>query len=143
MICDNAIHYNKDEGTVVITTEKTEEGICWSVADTGIGIPLAEQERIFERFYRVDKSHSRATRRHGSWTFHCKARRRITWSESPCGLRPGSGNHDHHRIPCLNLFLSVVAFLVDHGAHTLAQFIAIFTALEALDTEQGTFLCSR
>lgn len=142
-VCDNAIHYNKDEGTVVITTEKTEEGICWSVADTGIGIPLAEQERIFERFYRVDKSHSRATRRHGSWTFHCKARRRITWSECPCGLRPGSGNHDHHRIPCLNLFLSVVAFLVDHGAHTLAQFIAIFTALEALDTEQGTFLCSR
>lgn len=60
-VCDNAIHYNKDEGTVVITTEKTEEGICWSVADTGIGIPLAEQERIFERFYRVDKSHSRAT----------------------------------------------------------------------------------
>lgn len=60
-VCDNAINYNKDEGSVVIMTKKTEEGICWSVADTGIGIPLAEQERIFERFYRVDKSHSRAT----------------------------------------------------------------------------------
>ena len=60
-VCDNAIHYNKDEGSVVISSEETEEGICWRVGDTGIGIPLAEQERIFERFYRVDKSHSRAT----------------------------------------------------------------------------------
>lgn len=60
-VCDNAIHYNKDEGSVVISSEETEEGICWRVEDTGIGIPLAEQERIFERFYRVDKSHSRAT----------------------------------------------------------------------------------
>lgn len=60
-VCDNAIHYNKDEGSVVISSEETEEGICWCAKDTGIGIPLAEQERIFERFYRVDKSHSRAT----------------------------------------------------------------------------------
>ena len=60
-VCDNAIHYNKDEGSVVISSEETEEGICWRAEDTGIGIPLAEQERIFERFYRVDKSHSRET----------------------------------------------------------------------------------
>lgn len=60
-VCDNAINYNKEHGKVIISASKTSEGICWSAKDTGIGIPLAEQERIFERFYRVDKSHSRAT----------------------------------------------------------------------------------
>ena len=60
-VCDNAIHYNVTGGSVKISAEETAEGILWKVTDTGIGIPKEEQERIFERFYRVDKSQSRAT----------------------------------------------------------------------------------
>jgi len=60
-ICDNAIRYNKEGGKVTLTLKKGTEGIVLSVSDTGIGIPPEHRERIFERFYRVDKSHSRAT----------------------------------------------------------------------------------
>lgn len=58
-LCDNAIKYNRDNGTVTVTTERRpgESRLC--VRDTGIGIPYAEQNRVFERFYRVDKSHSK------------------------------------------------------------------------------------
>ncbi len=58
-LCDNAIQYNRSGGTVHVTIEERENTVAVSVADTGIGIPEAEQSRIFERFYRVDKSHSR------------------------------------------------------------------------------------
>lgn len=58
-LCDNAIKYNRPGGTVQITVEEREHVVAVSVADTGIGIPKEEQSRIFERFYRVDKSHSR------------------------------------------------------------------------------------
>ena len=58
-LCDNAIKYNKDGGTVAVTVG-AKDGICTvQVRDTGIGIPPAEQSRVFERFYRVDKSHSK------------------------------------------------------------------------------------
>lgn len=60
-LCENAVNYNKDDGNVILSCEQVENGVCWKVTDTGIGIPQAEQERVFERFYRVDKSHSRAT----------------------------------------------------------------------------------
>lgn len=63
-LCDNAVKYNKDGGAVHILMEpspKPEYAVRWSVWDTGIGVPEEEQERIFERFYRVDKSHSRET----------------------------------------------------------------------------------
>ena len=60
-LCSNAIRYNKPNGTVEVSVNKTEEGVLLQVADTGIGIPVKHQERIFERFYRVDKSHSRET----------------------------------------------------------------------------------
>lgn len=61
-LCDNAIKYNRPEGTVKITVGRGETGHPFvRVEDTGIGIPKEEQERVFERFYRVDKSHSRAT----------------------------------------------------------------------------------
>ncbi len=59
-IIDNAIKYNVYDGMVKIWVGKTLEGIKISVEDTGIGIPKDQQERIFERFYRVDKSHSKA-----------------------------------------------------------------------------------
>ena len=58
-ICENAIKYNKDGGTVVVWAGNTLNGPKVSVSDNGIGIPQEHLERIFERFYRVDKSHSK------------------------------------------------------------------------------------
>ena len=56
-LCDNAIKYNVPGGRVNIHVEDRK----LTVSDTGIGIPPEHQDRIFERFYRVDKSHSKAT----------------------------------------------------------------------------------
>lgn len=58
-LCDNAIKYNRENGKVEVTLQKEESGVLLSVSDTGIGIAPEHQERVFERFYRVDKSHSR------------------------------------------------------------------------------------
>lgn len=58
-LCDNAIKYNSRGGSVDVSVEPSESGIVLKVADDGIGIPEDEQNRVFERFYRVDKSHSR------------------------------------------------------------------------------------
>jgi len=58
-LCDNAIKYNKENGTVEIIINNTDDGVAVMVRDTGIGIPAAHQSRVFERFYRVDKSHSK------------------------------------------------------------------------------------
>ncbi|MBQ3052365.1 MAG: PAS domain S-box protein [Clostridia bacterium] len=60
-LCDNAIRYNKDGGKVTVTLKQEEGNTVLTVADTGIGIPVEHQSRIFERFYRVDKSHSKET----------------------------------------------------------------------------------
>lgn len=58
-LCDNAIKYNKDGGTVEVTVEKRGEQAVISVKDSGIGISPEHQARVFERFYRVDKSRSK------------------------------------------------------------------------------------
>lgn len=58
-VCENAVKYNNDGGRVSIWVGNTLEGPKVSVSDTGIGIPKEHHERIFERFYRVDKSHSK------------------------------------------------------------------------------------
>lgn len=58
-LCDNAIKYNRKGGSVHVSIRKENENALLTVSDTGIGIPAEHQERIFERFYRVDKSHSR------------------------------------------------------------------------------------
>ena len=58
-LIDNAIKYNRREGIVRVTVETEKSGAWVCVADRGIGIPTEHQERIFERFYRVDKSHSK------------------------------------------------------------------------------------
>lgn len=60
-LCDNAIRYNKDGGKVTVDLQNKDSNIILSVSDTGIGIPAEHQSRIFERFYRVDKSHSKET----------------------------------------------------------------------------------
>ena len=57
-LCDNAIAYNRPGGSVTVTVADTPEGGRVTVRDTGIGIPPEAQTRVFERFYRVDKSHS-------------------------------------------------------------------------------------
>ncbi len=58
-LMDNAIKYNREGGSVTVRVEEKGSQIMLTVADTGIGIPPEHQERIFERFYRVDKSHSK------------------------------------------------------------------------------------
>ena len=58
-LCDNAIKYNKKDGHVSVSVTSDEKKVVLTVSDDGIGIPLEQQERIFERFYRVDKSHSK------------------------------------------------------------------------------------
>ena len=57
-LCENAIKYNKENGSVTITVHDLREGAELIVEDTGIGIPYEYKDRIFERFFRVDKSHS-------------------------------------------------------------------------------------
>ena len=58
-LCDNAIKYNKDNGCVDVIINQANNKTSITVKDTGIGIPALEQSRVFERFYRVDKSHSK------------------------------------------------------------------------------------
>lgn len=58
-LVENAIKYNKDHGSVKVTLDADHQFFTVEIADTGIGIPQDSYEHIFERFYRVDKSHSR------------------------------------------------------------------------------------
>ena len=58
-LCDNGIKYNRDDGTVSIHLREMGENVEIRVKDNGIGIPGEDQNRVFERFYRVDKSHSK------------------------------------------------------------------------------------
>ena len=58
-ICDNAIKYNRNDGSVSVFLTQTAQEIQIVVKDTGVGIPKEDQDRVFERFYRVDKSHSK------------------------------------------------------------------------------------
>ena len=57
-LCDNAVAYNRPGGSVTVEVSKEADGARVTVSDTGTGIPKDQQSRIFERFYRVDKSRS-------------------------------------------------------------------------------------
>lgn len=59
-LCDNAVKYNREDGRVTVSIKQCMDGVELTVSDTGIGIPKEDIDRIFERFYRVDKSHSKA-----------------------------------------------------------------------------------
>lgn len=80
-LCDNAIKYNKENGMVDFIVNQTQDGVNVIVRDSGIGIPVSHQDRVFERFYRVDKSHSKkvggtglglAIVKHGALYHHAK-----------------------------------------------------------------------
>lgn len=58
-LCDNAILYNRENGTVDLSVENHPDAVWITVADTGMGIPYEDQERVFERFYRVSRSRSK------------------------------------------------------------------------------------
>ena len=58
-LIENAVKYNREGGTVTLSCAREGSEVCFRVADTGVGIPAADQERVFERFYRVDKARSR------------------------------------------------------------------------------------
>ncbi|ODM26415.1 sensor histidine kinase [Acetivibrio mesophilus] len=60
-LCDNAIKYNYEKGTVDVSVRALSDNVVLTVADNGFGIPREHQSRVFERFYRIDKSHSRET----------------------------------------------------------------------------------
>ena len=60
-LCDNAIKYNRPDGRVDVSVTQMDTRVVLTVSDNGIGIPKEDHQRIFERFYRVDKSHSKET----------------------------------------------------------------------------------
>ena len=92
-LTDNAINYNKPQGSVTLTTG-TESGRPFvQVSDTGIGIAPADQQRVFERFYRVDKSHSKMTGgtglglsivKHGAALHHAEVELKSVLGEGTC-----------------------------------------------------------
>ncbi|MBQ8807525.1 MAG: two-component sensor histidine kinase, partial [Bacteroidaceae bacterium] len=58
-LVSNAIKYNKEGGSITVSISETGQGVCLQVKDTGIGIEKEHLPRLCERFYRVDKSHSK------------------------------------------------------------------------------------
>ena len=95
-LCDNAIKYNISGGSVTVSVWQNGQTVTLSVVDTGIGIPYADQSRVFERFYRVDKSHSKEDRRHGSRPVHREARCTVPRRKARAQERPRP-RHSHRR----------------------------------------------
>jgi two-component system phosphate regulon sensor histidine kinase PhoR len=90
-LCDNAIKYNRAGGTVRVDVSRREKEAILTVADTGIGIPPEHQPRIFERFYRVDKSHSKEVGGTGLGLSIVKHAAQIHGAEIGVNSKPGEG----------------------------------------------------
>ena len=98
-LCDNAVKYNRPQGTVKVTAKTVDGCPTLIVADTGIGIAKAEQERVFERFYRVDKSHSRAIGGTGLGLSIVKHAAAFHGAQLTLGSEPGQGTTITLRFP--------------------------------------------
>ncbi len=90
-LCDNAIKYNRPGGTVAVDVRERETGPVLTVRDTGIGIPAEHQQRIFERFYRVDKSHSKEVGGTGLGLSIVKHAAQIHGARIELNSKPGQG----------------------------------------------------
>ena len=90
-LCSNAVKYNVPGGEVDISVYKHDERVVLTVADTGIGIPPEDKDRVFERFYRVDKSHSRASGGTGLGLSIVKHAARCLNAELTLDSTPGKG----------------------------------------------------
>lgn len=91
-LCDNAIKYNVPDGRVEVSVKPQGDRIRLVVRDTGIGIPADSQERIFERFYRVDKSHSKEVGGTGLGLSIVKHGAKIHNAEISLSSAPGEGS---------------------------------------------------
>lgn len=91
-LIDNAIKYNRSQGRVDITVEDRKDTVVFRVQDNGIGIPEEDQPRIFERFFRVDKSHSREIGGTGLGLSIVKHAAEIMHAHIDVDSRPGKGS---------------------------------------------------
>ena len=98
-LCDNAIKYNRENGSVKVTVTNALEEVVLKVEDTGIGIPEESRERIFERFYRVDKSRSKAVGGTGLGLSIVKHAALIHHARIEMDSTPGSGTSFTVRFP--------------------------------------------
>lgn len=98
-LCDNAVQYNRENGKVIVRVCQEDDSVCVSVEDTGIGIPPEEQERVFERFYRVDKSHSRQVGGTGLGLSIVKHAAQLHDASIEMDSRPGRGTRITVRFP--------------------------------------------
>ncbi len=98
-LCDNAIKYNRPGGSVTVNVRRVPGYVQLSVADTGIGIPPEHQGRVFERFYRVDKSHSKEVGGTGLGLSIVKHAARIHNAQLDLRSTPGEGTTITVRFP--------------------------------------------
>ena len=98
-LCDNAIKYNREGGSVEVSVKSEDGSVVLSVADTGIGIPSEHQTRVFERFYRVDKSHSKEVGGTGLGLSIVKHSARIHGAKIEMQSTPGAGTTITLRFP--------------------------------------------
>lgn len=105
-LCDNAVKYNRKGGSVFVTVKNENEFSLLSVSDTGIGIPTEYQDRVFERFYRVDKSHSKEIGGTGLGLSIVKHAAKLLGAEISLISAPDKGTEITVRFPRKELLLS-------------------------------------
>ena len=98
-LCENAIKYNREGGSVKASVVQIGQHAVIKIVDNGIGIPLEEQPRVFERFYRVDKSHSRIIGGTGLGLSIVKHGVQLHHGEIELESQPGRGTTITVRIP--------------------------------------------